>query len=443
MGLWTRAQRLKLRRVVALPFFKASVWRLRRAANRRRPRLEGTTVIAVTGSAGKTTAKDLTAAILDSVAPTTANPLNYNGPRAVSRTILRASPDTRYLVQEVGLAEDIERTSQVLRPAICAVTNIGSEHSYTFGSLESIAARKRCLVEGLPADGCAVLNADDPLVRAMAAHSPAPVLFYGESADADLRATDVSGRWPDRFAMTVTYGDESVRVTTRLIGTHWVSTVLAAIGIGVACGVRLEVCAAAIANVETEFNRMNSVRTSDGITFLFDAYKAPLWTLEHAFDVVAEAEATRKIIVLGKVSDMGKSGKRKHRQTIRDALAVADIVVFNSEMYKTVRKGLSDGDKARLHIFRTVRESSAFVKDIARNGDLILLKGSKGHLERIYLDHLGQIACWRESCGGHNPCMTCLRQNRAYLPKHHRPHSAARTAYAAANLSTRRYALGG
>jgi hypothetical protein len=111
--------------------------------------------------------------------------------------------------------------------------------------------------------------------------------------------------------------------------------------------------------------------------------------------------------------------KSKYRNTVRDALRIADLVVFTGPLSNTVRKGLPPEDLARLHIFKTVYEANEFLKDKVAEGDLVLLKGSAGpdHLERVYLDQIEQISCWREHCGRKGPCITCWRQQRPYLPK--------------------------
>ncbi len=431
MGKWLRTH------LYPRPY-DSYVWVVYNVASIYRPRLSETTFIGITGSAGKTTAKDYAVAILSKVEPTTSNFMTHNSPEGASLAILKARPSDRVLVQEVGVGYGggIARIARLLRPSICAVTNIGDDHYRDYRSREAIAREKRVLVEMLPSDGVAVLNADDPLVWAMAEHSPAPVLSFGEAKDADLRVTEITGAWPDPLAMTVTYGGQAARVETRLIGRHWTTAVLAAIGIGLARGVPLELSAEAIAEVEPDVNRMNSLTAPSGVTFLLDAFKAPYWSVDLAFDVMRLATPRRKIIVLGTVSDMPGDTKSKYRRLIRDALAIADLVVFTGPLSTTVLRGLTDKDRRRLHIFDSVRAASGFLNSNLRDGDLVLLKGSAAadHLERIYLDHLGQIACWRDHCGRKKPCMTCLRQHRAFLPKVSKPRAAWDAAYAAANL---------
>ncbi len=406
------------------------IWGLYRVALRYRNRkLSDIFFIAVTGSAGKTTAKDYAVAVLSKIAPAAGNFYTHNSPEGASLSILRAEPTSRFFVSELGIAEigDVKKTGRLVRPRITAVTNIGYDHYRQFRSLEAIAEEKRFLVEILPRDGLAVLNADDPHVRAMAEHSPAPVLLFGRSDDADLRATDITGVWPQRFAMTVSYRGETARVETRLVGRHWASPVLAAIGVGLGCRVPLADCADAVAEVEPEFNRLSSHTSPDGVSFLLDAYKAPFWSIDLAFEAVQEAVAGRKIIVLGTMSDLHGDTKSKYRRTIRSALEIADLVVFTGPLSNTVRRGLTEADDARLNIFATVYEASRFVNDTLRGGDLVLLKGSAAsdHLERIYLDRLDRIACWREHCGKKKPCMRCWHQRHEFVPRQARRRAAA------------------
>jgi UDP-N-acetylmuramyl pentapeptide synthase len=386
-----------------------------------RRRLTNTTFVGVTGSSGKTTVKDLSVAILGSRWRTQGNARTRNTPEGMSHCLLPIDRRTQYYVQEVGIGEpgEVEMMSRILSPTVGAITNIGHEHYSLYRSHEAVAEEKRKLIEALPTEGIAVLNIDDPMVRAMAASCRARVLWFGESEEAQIRATAVNGAWPERFSMTVAFEAETAIVRTRLLGTHWVSTVLAAIGIGLSQGLSLDDCAAAVATVEPHFNRMTWRTSKDGVHFLLDAWKAPFWSVGFALDVMRQAKAERKIIVLGTMSDLSGSIKIKYRNTVREALDIADLVVFTGPLTNTVRKGLSKDQLARLHILETVYEASQFVNSTVVPGDLVLLKGtaSRDHLERVYLDRLGQISCWRQRCGRKAPCIRCRRQHRPYLPR--------------------------
>ena len=206
----------------------------------------------------------------------------------------------------------MSRHVALLRPGIAIVTVIGDDHWSAYGSREAIAAEVSGLVTSLPPAGTAVLNADDALVLAMAEHCGARVITYGVSPHAHLRAEDVSSTWPDRLQMTVVRGTERVPLRTQLCGSHWVPSVLGAIGGGLAIGLSLRECAEAIARVAPFEGRMQPVTTPDGVTFIRDDYKAPLWTVDACFDFMKTARAKRKIIVIGTLSAYGHSIEDKY-----------------------------------------------------------------------------------------------------------------------------------
>ena len=207
------------------------------------------------------------------------------------------------------------------------ITTVGSDHYRKYRSLEATAKEKGILAEVVPGDGTVILNADDPHVSAMAARCRGRVVTYGLSPDADIRGTQVSSAWPDRLALTVVHGDQSVRITSKLVGAHWTTSILAAVACGIACGLDLQACADAITKFEPVPGRYSVHQIAGGPVYVLD-HKAVDWTIPAAFAFMATAQASRKTIVLGTISDYPGAASRRYRRVARQALDVADRVVF-------------------------------------------------------------------------------------------------------------------
>lgn len=374
----------------------------------RRSTLRRTSVIAVTGSCGKTTTTTLVGAIMSTGGPGYVR-AEVNGEFAALKALLAIEPPIKFYVQEIGVAApgDMARLIRLIRPTIGIVTNIGSDHYKNFRSLEATAREKGKLIESLPVTGTAILNADDPHVRAMASRTKAKVLTYGVSPDADIRATESSSAWPDRLSFTLTHGERKIRLKTRLVGEHWTNSVLAAIACGVACGIDLDACADAVAKFEAVFGRCSVHPALKGPVYVLDR-KAPFWTLEACFRFMREARAPRRTIVLGTISDYAGAAGRRYRAAARQALQASDRVIFVGPHSGYVRK-LQDESLDRLFAFQTVYQASMFLAENSLADELILIKGSPkvDHLERVMLSQLDDVVCWREGCGEEKFCLKC------------------------------------
>ncbi len=353
-----------------------------------------------------------------------------------AETILGAVAATKFCLVELHASWPglIGESLSFLRPQIGIVTTVGGDHYKSYRSPEATAREKGQLVERLPQNGIAILNADDPYVLDMGRRTRARLVTYGLAPDADLSATDVSGVWPDRLSMTVRCRGDSVRVETQLVGNHWVTSVLAAIATGIASGVALETCAEAVKSVPPVFGRYSVHRRSDGAAFVLDTHKSPLWTIAQGLSFVGTARATRKTVVFGFISDYAGNASRVYRKVARSALQVADRVVFVGEHSQHVAR-LRQGDtQNRLLSFQTVFQASAFLASDKTDGELIYAKAQlTDHLERIMLSQLDEVVCWREGCGRWPPCMQCRDYHNAAAP----PFEGASAALALSNRSKR------
>jgi len=378
------------------------------AASRHRKRLGGTQFIGVTGSGGKTTTKDLIAAVLGTELHGTKTPDSRNRLSLVGRTVLLTRSRHAFSVLEVPAWRpgSVAEFTAVVRPTIAVVTRIGRDHNKEFRTLDATAAEKRALVDAVPDDGTLVLNADDPYAIAMAEGFAGRVISFGESEQAALRAADVRSAWPESLSFTLHGEGRVLPVRTRLYGKHWTSAVLAAIGVGVAMGVSIERALEAVAPFEPLVGRMSIVREG-GITFVRDDVKAPFWSIDTVLAFLADAQARRKILVFGTISDYSGDRSRTYTSAARRALEVADEVVFVGPNAPSAhRLATLDGS---VRSFGTVREAADHFGRALQDGDLVLVKGSNraDHLVRIILARTTRVRCWRQSCGRISFCEDC------------------------------------
>jgi UDP-N-acetylmuramoyl-tripeptide--D-alanyl-D-alanine ligase len=360
---------------------ETAAWRRLQLAPRYRNRvLRRVAFIGVTGSCGKTTTKELIAAVLATRLSGRSTPGNHKVSPHLERTILGVRPWDDFCLVEMAIARRrvllFDDTLRLIRPQIGVVTVIGTDHLGIYRSVEGVAAQKRRLVECLPAHGTAVLNADDPLVRGMQQHTKARVLTYGVSADAMLRAENVGARWPERLSFTLHHGGRTLEVRTQLCGAHLVASVLAALAVGVAMGIPLEEAVQAVGNVPPFDRRLSPLAHPRGFTIVRDDFKAPLWSIPAALQFMQEARAERKIIVLGTISDYAGKSDATYVAVARQALAVADRVIFVGNASAKCLKAARHGADEALQAFYSVEAAAEHLRDSLRSGDLVLLKGS-------------------------------------------------------------------
>ncbi|MCX7220235.1 MAG: aminoacyl-tRNA hydrolase [Burkholderiales bacterium] len=387
-----------------------------------RKQLKNTIFIGITGSAGKTTTKDLIAGILSahfSDGNQTKGTLNTS--EYTPATILGTSRRDAFCVVEISghRPREMDLPLSLVQPTVGVVTNIGFDHISAFKTREAIALEKSKLIRALGPQGIAVLNADDALVMQMAEHCAGRVVSFGLAASANLRAEQILSVWPARLSLKVGWAGESAMVHTQLCGEHWAPSVLAALATGLALGVPLATAVEAIAAVAPFEGRMQAVLVND-ISFIRDDWKAPFASIAPACDFMREAKAARKIIVIGTISDyVGHSGLR-YVETARRALASADCVLFvgpNASAALRAKKSSED----QLFAFPAIQDASNFLAAYLKAGDLVLLKGSANadHLQRLLLARTSVVQCWRSDCHLNHFCLECpaLYQSVQAQPK--------------------------
>lgn len=343
------------------------------------------TVVAVTGSSGKTTTKDLLAFLLSRLGPVIAPPGSFNNELGLPLTALRCDADTRVLVTEMGARGrgHIAALCSITPPTVSVVLNVGSAHLGEFGSREAIAQAKGEIVEALPADGLAVLNADDPVVRGMAARTSAAVCLVGESPAADVRATDVrldpAGR--ARFVLRDATSRE-VAVRLRLVGEHQVANALAVAAVGLHLGLSLPDVADGLSRAEAGSRwRMEVTERPDGVVVINDAYNANPESVRAALKALVSIAAGRTSwAVLGEMRELGAASLNEHDAIGRLAVRLdVSRLVAVGEGARAIHLGAShEGSWGRESLWVPDLDAAlALLRAEVEPGDVVLVKGSR------------------------------------------------------------------
>ncbi|MGH3517201.1 MAG: UDP-N-acetylmuramoyl-tripeptide--D-alanyl-D-alanine ligase [Haloechinothrix sp.] len=350
----------------------------------------GLIVVGVTGSSGKTSSKDLIAQVLEPLGPTVAPPGSFNNELGHPWTVLLADTTTRHLVLELSARGPghIAELARIAPPRIGAVLNVGSAHVGEFGSREGIAATKGELVEVLPpadAGGVAVLNADDPLVAAMAERTQARVVLVGESPAAEVRAVDVQLDEQARasFRLVSPSGEAAVRLP--LHGEHQVGNALVAAAIALELGSTVHELAERLGTVQLRSERRMEVTTrADGVLVLNDSYNANPESVRAALKALAAMSsgrpAGRSWAVLGEMAELGADSVAAHDEIGRLAVRLnIDRLVVVGERAAAMHQGASHegswGEESVL--VPDIDAAISLLRDELRPDDVLLVKASK------------------------------------------------------------------
>jgi UDP-N-acetylmuramoyl-tripeptide--D-alanyl-D-alanine ligase len=343
------------------------------------------TVLALTGSQGKTGTKDYLAHVLAAAGPTVATSGNNNNEIGVPLTVLRADESTAYLVVEMG-ARGIGHISylcELAPPRIAAVVNVGTAHIGEFGGREAIAMAKGEIVESLPADGTAVLNADDDLVIAMAPRTEATVLTFGLEGDVAWRAVGLDDLGRPSFELG--HAGEWHPVDLQQSGAHQVANAAAAAAMAVAAGLPIGRVAAALSGARAASRwRMELHERADGMLVVNDAYNANPASMTAAIATLAEIgerRGRRTIAVLGVMLELGDDEDAAHEEVGRAVAAAAvDVLVVVGE----AAAGIATGARSRASwegeaILTASREEAvSWLRHNALSTDVVLIKASRG-----------------------------------------------------------------
>ncbi|MEU9314051.1 UDP-N-acetylmuramoyl-tripeptide--D-alanyl-D-alanine ligase [Streptomyces sp. NPDC048256] len=356
----------------------------------------GAQVVAIIGSAGKTSTKDFIAQVLPG--PVVATPQSFNNEIGLPLTITLASDTTRFLVLEMGARHigDIRALTRIAQPDISVVTNVGTAHVGEFGSRENIATAKGEIVEALPQGGLAVLNADDEFVQEMQNRTQGRVVTYGLSEAAVIRAVDVTvdDRGRASYVLVTPEGHADVRL--QFVGDVQVHNSLAAAAVGREAGLSVEEIAARLSEALPRSRwRMETHVRADGVTIVNDAYNANPHSMRHSLDALASMTGgrdQRSVAVLGRMNELGESSRTAHEEIGQYAagLGLDQIILVGEEEAGWMQQGVSKAGGKAVHL-PDQDTALGLLHTILRPGDVVLLKGSRGVQLQELADRLLQL----------------------------------------------------
>ena len=335
--------------------------------------------VGITGSVGKTTTKEATAAALGARYRVLRTLASHNNEIGVPLTFLRQEPTHEVAVIELGfyVPGEIADLSRLVRQRVGIVTTIPEipVHFARTPSIEAIVNGKAELVEALPADGVALLNADDPRVRAMAPRTKARVMLYGESPDADVRATNVRDDGLDGIRFTVQVASERAEAHLPLPGRHLLVSALAALGAAVALAVPLDEAVVGLGTLERPAHRM-SVRRAKDITVIDDSYNSSPAAVHAALAVLRNVPG-RRVAVLGDMLELGSLSIGAHEAVGVDVATGVDALVAVGELAATIAAAAERNGLRDVHRAADGGEALVRLRQLLRPGDTVLVKGSR------------------------------------------------------------------
>jgi UDP-N-acetylmuramoyl-tripeptide--D-alanyl-D-alanine ligase len=334
--------------------------------------------VGITGNVGKTTTKEATAAALGARYRVLRTAASFNNEIGVPLTFLRLEPTHEVAVIELGfyVPGEIADLCRLVRPRVGIITEIPAVpvHFARTPNIDAIAAGKAELIEALPDDGIALLNADSPRVRPLASRTRARVVLFGESEEAELRATDVHAEGLSGLRFTALYEGERAPVALPIPGRQLVPAALAALGAARALGVPLEEAAVALGTLEQPAHRME-VRRGSGVTVIDDSYNASPAAV-HAALAVLRGVKGRRIALIGDMLELGSLSADAHDAVGRDAARSTDALIGIGELARTVVEAARAAGLAEAYWASEPGEALVVLRRMQQPGDTILVKGS-------------------------------------------------------------------
>ena len=345
-------------------------------------------VVAITGSNGKTTTKDLTAAAMSGLGTVQKTSKNYNNEIGVPLTLLGLTETHRAAVVEIGMRglHQIEALAAVVKPTIGIVTNVTETHIELLGSIENIALAKSEMVSTMAPGGLIILNADDPNVLAMRtkAAQGVKVVTFGIDHEADFQAFDIKTDSTGTTFKVRGKVDHTFKIG--LLGKHNVLNALAAICAAVESGVSCKAIQTGFDKLEATAMRYQVIE-KDGLTIINDAYNAAPASMRASIKTTAELAKGRKIAVLGDMLELGEISESAHREVGREvAEAGFDFLLTLGELADFIAEGakIAGLKPERILSFRKHEDAASSLKDIIKSGDTVLFKASRGmKIERV------------------------------------------------------------
>jgi UDP-N-acetylmuramoyl-tripeptide--D-alanyl-D-alanine ligase len=335
-------------------------------------------VVAITGSNGKTSTKDFTAAVLARRFRVTKTEANFNNHVGLPRTMLEATSQDEVAVWEIGMNHpgEVGALARLAMPDVAIITNIGVAHIEFMGSREAIATEKGALAEVVGAQGTVILNADDPFTKSIAARTRAKLIFAGTTAGT-IRAGEISqsGGGTD---FTIQEGPHRSRAQLPVPGLHMVQNALLAVAAGRVFGLSLEDCAAGLVAAPLTKARLQ-IKEIHGVQFIDDTYNANPDSMKAALRTLVELDADgKRIAVLGEMRELGSESERGHREVGETAATFGiDHLITIGDMGEVIARAARGGGLEKTTAVRSTSEAAELLGEIAEPGDLILVKGSR------------------------------------------------------------------
>jgi UDP-N-acetylmuramoyl-tripeptide--D-alanyl-D-alanine ligase len=348
-------------------------------------------VVAITGSNGKTSTKDFTAAVLARRFRVTKTEANFNNHVGLPRTILEATSGDEVAVWEIGMNHpgEIAALAKLAAPNVAIITNIGVAHIAFMGSREKIAEEKGALAEAVGRQGTVILNADDPFTRSIAPRTPGKVILAGTTAG-NIRAAEItqSGTGTD---FTILEGAHRCRAQLSVPGLHMVQNALLAVAAGRVFGLSLEDCAAGLVAAPLTKAR-SQIKDIGGVQFLDDSYNANPDSMKAALRTLVELDADgKRIAVLGEMSELGDESERGHREVGETAAALkVDQLIAIGDVAAAIADAARHAGMQKTTVVNSTSEAAELLRETAAPGDLILIKGSRAARTEEVIEHFGR-----------------------------------------------------
>ena len=352
----------------------------------------GGKIAGVTGSVGKTTTKEILAALLGARLRILKSEGNFNNEYGLPLTLLKLDETHQAAVLEMGMSRrgELSRLAEIARPDVAVVTRVAPAHLEFFASVEEIALAKRELIEGLNgSESVAVLNADDPLVAAFAAHAPGRVLTYGIDNPADFRAEAVEDRGALGSAFDLIRGGKRVRMELALAGRHVIANALGALAAASVWGIDVEDSRAVLRGLHAPSMRGELLKLPNGAALINDSYNSSPAALQAMTGMVAATPGyRRRILAAGEMRELGATSPELHRVAGEFAAKngrIDWVVGVAGDTTQIIEGAIAAGiPKTQARFFASSEEAAEFLADFVKAGDLLLVKGSRGvKMERV------------------------------------------------------------
>jgi UDP-N-acetylmuramoyl-tripeptide--D-alanyl-D-alanine ligase len=361
----------------------------------------GRKICGITGSVGKTTTKEILAALLGTKLRVLKSEGNFNNEYGLPLTIFRLEDTHDVAVLEMGMSfpGELKRLAAIAKPDVAIETRVAPAHLMNFSSVDEIALAKRELVEGLNGrDSLAVLNADDSRVAAMAAQAPGRVVFYGVEKPAEYRAEDIEDRGALGSAFTLVHGGKKTRLEMSLPGRHVVANALAAIAAAAEWKIGIEEAQRVLPHLRTPSMRGELIRFTNGFALINDSYNSSPAALQAMTNLLAATPGfQRRILAAGEMRELGPSSAQLHREGGEFAARTGkiDFIIGVQGDALQIAEGAVSAGLSRDHMkfFAKPEDAAEFLGGFVRPGDLLLVKGSRSvKMERIVDALLGRFA---------------------------------------------------